>query len=194
MYRSMLNEFFGTFGRPDMSGQRGGETKFPPYERQSDFPYDGGIGYGRPPEELHRGITPKDTSHSAWDDLEEVLGAPILLSRGYQGSGPGSGTGVPGADGSWATGQGDWDGKEIDDDELERFGEALVDQSDDHAIVGDEFPSDILKVGTSEPFVQGLGRANRSVRANRGLLPKESAWDFLETFQMCHGFSGGASS
>lgn len=229
-----LKEDYGSgfAGRPDDSGIRGKGLVRKPLVRPKDFPYDRPITYGQPMAydrgssgagPSHNGITPMDTSHSAWDDLEEITGSPILLTKAYQGSQLGNSTGVPGAAGGWATNpKKDWDDSEVSDCKLDIFGEGgffdvqrytldpqvpepegppnpespyFHDKTDDELEKkidrifrrGDEYlgdpeekkgQNDIYVFGVDHPFT-ALGNSFRSSRALGGLMPKESAWDFL---------------
>ncbi len=192
-----LLEFqYGTFGRPDSSGIRDHGVERPEYDRSEDYPYDMPMAYGQPTDydkggttgvnPSFNGITPVNTNHSVWDDIEpiddmdieEILGSPILLSKNAQ---MGSATGVPGADGSWTTGKGSWNAQSMTDDELDAFGEQITkkEQEKDVLTKGD-YPSDIMTFGSSDSFTQGLGKAYRSLRGSGGLIPKESVWKFFE--------------
>lgn len=125
--RSLIAELNGfRIGlEPDSSGVRGG-LKRDPLSRAGDFPYDKDMGYGTSSggpfgrgnpkkSELHHGLTPKDTSHSIWDELEtEVIGYPVLIGRASQGSADG-GPIIPGTGGEWAAFQVEPD---YDEDEI----------------------------------------------------------------------------
>lgn len=99
----------GTFTRPD--GSRSGLNR-PTLARALEFPYDRDTSYGEPNAydrgssgagPSHSGITPKDTSHSIWDeDMDEASGTPISIDKANRGQ-IGNSTGVPGAAGGWAS-------------------------------------------------------------------------------------------
>jgi hypothetical protein len=135
-----LGSHIGAFGggRPDDSGERGGMHR-PRLSRGEDYPYDeddpdGMYGQpgpydrgsgGRGPS--HAQLTP---SHSAWEELGEILGYPALLSKAYQGSQIGHATGIPGADGGWSNDPSKpWDEDQIDYDDLETYGEGYLDMT-----------------------------------------------------------------
>lgn len=178
-----LFEFFGasTLLRPDMSGQRGGETKFPPLSREDDFPYGMQNAYGQPKNNFpgdngknpsYNPPTPRDTRHSSWEDVVEVLGSPMLLTKAYQGGQEGSA--LPGVNGSWSSGMGDWNADEESDEDLMKFGENLMSMVDlDRDVNEIDPPSEILVVANPEPFSQGLGKSFRVSRG--GLVPKTAA-------------------
>lgn len=174
-----------------MSGQRGGETKFPPFSREDDFPYGIQSSYGQPKDLFpgnngknpsYNAITPRDTQHSVWDEIEEVIGSPILLTKGSQST-----NGVPGTNGSWASGMGDWNADQVDQEELDNFGENLLSMVDlDREVSSNsEPPSEIVTFIDLEPFSQGLGHAYRIFKG--GLIPRESVWrefkDYLSSLE-----------
>lgn len=131
-----LLEFYGTFTRPDASGDRMGFTgrRKLPLKRLGDFPYDDPVWYGQP-HAYDRGsggretgyatvVLPHDVSHSAWDDVEEAMGMPFSIGKAVQGAQMGHATGVPGADGGWANSPiKPWD-EEDEDERLAGFGES----------------------------------------------------------------------
>ena len=137
----------GTFTRPDSSGIRGGfdgrtrrswsRSGGSDDDEKDQFPYDIDPSYGEPAAydrgskggSLHGTITPKDTSHSVWDDIEEVMGSPILIGKAVQGAQMGHATGVPGATGDWASMPiRPWD---VDDDDVDEgfMGRMTIDPS-----------------------------------------------------------------
>jgi hypothetical protein len=103
----------GTFTRPDSSGIRGGfDGKIRKDTGRGDvYPYDRDDRYGDPAPydrgskggTSHQGITPKNTEHSVWDEIEEAMGTPIFFKKAVQGAQMGHATGVPGATGDWAS-------------------------------------------------------------------------------------------
>lgn len=209
-----INEFGGPgydrsgFGaRLDYSGVRGGKSLTRnQLKRSSDYPYDKGnkmsVGFGGMNDmstQSHNPITPKNTEHSVWDDLEEVAGSPILLSKQ---PGVGSATGVPGAGGalSWSKNPiKSWDEKEEQNEggfmagasgfadtanscpELTPVDDVTVKKKeiDMSKQYSDRPKKDILVIATDRPFSSGLGNSNRLSRGLYGLMAKESAWDWL---------------
>lgn len=117
-----LLEWYGTFSRPDSSGVRKGLNR-PASKRDKMFPFDRDTTYGTP-QAYDRGsntgrdagpheIVPKDIRHSHWEEeMDEVVGSPILIGKSGN---PGSAGTVPGTGGAWADSPFD---REIDDDEL----------------------------------------------------------------------------
>lgn len=147
----------------------------------------------------HNPITPKDTEHTAWEELDEIMGSPIMLSK----SSPGQMTGV--TPGGHKFGNDPFD-KEMDDDELSKAGRVSEepDVNDDELASfikakrdsdagaqfhgGSPFPSDIVVVAGGGEFTTGLGGA---MKGSRGLpfgkmsydvMPKRTVWDFLESY------------
>lgn len=224
----MIVEGVGTFGRPDMSGARGGGKQQKLLQRPDAFPYDKqpvyGVarGQGGHDSDGHHGVTPKNTEHSPWNgDMDEGQGSPSN-SLMAQKSQIGGATGVPAAGGSWASGEGSWRDREIDDEELDVYGENrlpheappidsvydnedqfhvkdssdgelekkfeprrkrpldMVNPSGELEVVAGNLPSDIMIVGTTSPFMQGLGASWRLFRGSKGLVPEKSAWEQLE--------------
>lgn len=100
----------------DSSGRRGGKPGYrsEPKVSGAGFPYD-----KDKPEQpgLHRGITPKYTDHSVWDDVAEAAGIPFNLKMASRGN---NGAGVPGANKGWAGMPSlPWDVNDVDLDEGE---------------------------------------------------------------------------
>lgn len=151
-----LLELYGTFIRPDSSGVRMG-LDHPLLKRSDSYPYDYETSYGQPMDydrgsggsgPSHNGITPRNTEHSIWDDLEEVMGSPILLAKAYQGAQIGHATGVPGASGQWANNPiRSWDDNEIED-ALTTYGEGCLDFS---GLTLDPTVPDTEPVSVAEP-------------------------------------------
>lgn len=173
----------GFANRLDMTGIRDKGVDRPEYEREDEFPYDMPLLYGQPTDydrggstavdPSFNGITPRDTEHSAWDEVDEVLGMPVLLSKGA-GGGQSGGT-VPGSGGSWSSGQGPWDAEEVDDAELDEFGENIVKRQEDEFFDPEDSP-DVMDFPSPYQFSSGLGRSLGPNRPTRGLISKESAW------------------
>lgn len=122
--------YLGTFSRPDASGRRGGMSQYPKVQKGDDFPYDMPVNYGQAGGKYvkgdgtsgpsYHGITPKNTEHSAWEEIEEILGSPILLAKGAQQTAT-----TPGATGGWAGSPAKpWDENDKED-ELEFYGESI---------------------------------------------------------------------
>lgn len=115
----LLREFdsydrLGFAGRPDDSGIRSKGVKRKPDRRLPNFPYDKDVFYGQPNAydrgssatgPLERPLTPHDDSNFSLkllgldqDEIEEMMGSPILMARGNSNQ---TGTTVPGVTG-WA--------------------------------------------------------------------------------------------
>lgn len=191
---------------PDETGL---DQKFPPEEAGDDYPY-GEPGCVDSPMDptgqfanTHAGPpTPHDVEHSSWDDaVKEAGGLGITFVK----SSPGGMTGVtPGG----AKFGGDPFDHEIDDDELDRFGEGSGDPYDQSyndeeldQFLGDmarerelqdvpssPFPSDIV-VFQGDGYTSGASQAYRNHRDLYGIadavdgdLPKRSVWTYLESF------------
>jgi hypothetical protein len=185
-----LGGHVGFGGRTDNTGIRSKGVDRKPDRRLKDFPYDRDITYGNPGKKdrgssvstMHRGapITPKDDEHFSLSimDLEElvkeIMGSPILLSRGGSSQ---LGSMVPGVNGGWANNPPkDWDDEDEDTSrwydntslgELEGPERALVDpehygEFDFHQIAPDPWTT--------------INHALSS-RGLQGRLPRESAWD-----------------
>jgi hypothetical protein len=119
--------------------------------------YDRGSGGAGP---SHGQITPKDTEHSVWDDVDEILGSPTLL-----GKSAGQGSTVPGTGGGWATNPAKpWDESELEESELRP---------------GDEDDERLSAAGIHlvEPSV---GNSMQSFQKKKDLGSPESAWDLLD--------------
>jgi hypothetical protein len=218
-----INEFgepynrSGFAGNLDTSGARGGNgphrktvqrSKGSSAKNDQGFPYDKGTkvniefgGMNDMNRQSHHPITPKNTEHSVWDDLEEVAGSPILLKKQ---PGPGSATGVPGAGSSLGWNKNpikQWDkNDEVDEGGFMYGASGFADTTDSSpeitptagvSVNKDKeldiaeptnrgYKKDIYVVGTDRPFSTGLGNAFRGSRGLYGMMPKESAWDWLE--------------
>jgi hypothetical protein len=90
------------FSRPDATGVRGG-IKRKELSRAGDFPYDREVSYGQPAA-YDRGsqkVVPFrfNPERSPWDDVEEAIGTPYLLSK----DAPGMGSSIPGNGRGWAS-------------------------------------------------------------------------------------------
>lgn len=184
-----LGGHLGFGGRTDDTGIRRAGVNRKPDKRLPDYPYDREITYGNPGKKdrgssvttkSHGTLTPKDDEHFSLSilDLEEIvkeiMGSPILLSRGGSSQ---LGSMVPGVNGGWADDPPrDWD-EEPDMtprwyehpslDELEDIERALVDpehyaEYDFHVIAPDPW-----KTINHHITSRGL----------QGMLPRESAWD-----------------
>ena len=136
--------FLSGIARPgtDQSPDQGDATKRA-RKRGGDFPYDKPVLYGtaRGIDDTGAGfadmrslvgtsITPKDTTHTPWDDetgeLEnEASGTPVSLGRSAGGNGAGGGGTIPGTAGGWASPPWDRD----TDDEVERAGDRKLPES-----------------------------------------------------------------
>lgn len=84
--------------RPDDTGLRGGKPglRSQPKVSPDEFPYD----RDRPVAGFHGQITPKDTDHSVWDEIEETIGIPFSVSQSQKGN---NGAGPPGSNKGWAS-------------------------------------------------------------------------------------------
>jgi hypothetical protein len=143
-----------------MSGARGGKQQ-KLYARAGTYPYDEPVTYGTPhvtgPDSVggnpgsEHGITPMNTAHSPWDEIEEAMGTPYFFSKAYQGSQMGGATGVPGAAGSWSSGQGEWNTNEMPNDELDKYGNEL----DSYADILDKHDESYNPVSLSTERVPG---------------------------------------
>jgi hypothetical protein len=101
--------YITTMARPDPDSERRSKVNFEPVSRGGDFPYDEpgetygspNVGYGSTPHSVTHSfeITPNDTEHSMWDELEEIIGYPTLLSKSDSSQGGSSLTGI----GGWAS-------------------------------------------------------------------------------------------
>ncbi len=146
-------DLYETFGRPDSSGVRSGWTgvkaKAQP-ARANNYPYDHDNTYGLPLHgPSHHGITPKDTDHSIWDDIDEAMGTHMLLTRAYGGH-------VPGTPRGWSGNPlKPWDGEEMDED---YFTDPVISP---------------LGVEPSEP------KDVQALRIFGELMPKDSVWSEL---------------
>jgi hypothetical protein len=109
--------------RPDPDDHRRSKVNFEPLERDDEFPYDEpdrtygapNTSYGSAPHSKTRTfeIVPKNTEHTTWDDLEEIVGYPALLSKAYDSQ---VGSSIPGVNG-WANDPPkDWDENELEED------------------------------------------------------------------------------
>lgn len=90
-----LDSWVGFAGRPDGAGNWSGAFR-PLSQRASDYPYDEDDPdslYGGPATGHDRGnaqkpaghfsiLTPKDTEHSIWDEVDEAMGSPIFFAKG----------------------------------------------------------------------------------------------------------------
>lgn len=190
-----LSEFFLTFGRPDASGIRakGLDRKYID-NRSDDFPYDKRLSYGEPlargpgsqsSPPSHASITPKDISHSAWDDLEEVIDqisaeeneaisvAPMTFDPRSPDVEP-----VSIAEPT------NW--HDTTDDEIEKKLDRLLGRDNNKSLPpepkvgsGRLLPSDIYVVATASPFMKGIGHSMNTHRGFGGLVAKESIWNEL---------------
>jgi hypothetical protein len=90
------------FSRPDATGVRGG-IKRKELSRAGDFPYDREVSYGQPAayDRGSRKVVPFrfNPERSPWDDVEEAIGTPYLLSK----DAPGMGSSIPGNGRGWAS-------------------------------------------------------------------------------------------
>lgn len=118
-------DYIATIQRPDGDSDRLAKKNFIPRQRGDNFPFDRPTGLlGQPNMNPDRGtgghsvghaavILPHDLSHSAWNDIEEILGSPILLSKAYSSQ---LGSIIPGV-GNWANDPPkDWDKGELEED------------------------------------------------------------------------------
>ena len=178
-----------------------------PYDREvfygSPQAYDRGSG-GK--SAMHKKLTPHCAiDSSAWEEIGEAMGTPQNIGMANRGSGLGAGTGVPG--GSSARG---WAGNpmkaweetedEMDenyasstcyaddgshpeqDDKIPSTGNVGKKDKDSSFHLEDDKPADIFVIGTPNAFMQGIGHSVKSIRGMGGLMPKESAWDWLNKF------------
>lgn len=117
--------------------------------RGSGYPYDRDNGYGHPTAydrgssgagPSNAGLTPRYTDHTVWDDLDEVLGSPVLLTRAYQGTQANS---IPGSSRGWA---GDppkfWD--DVDESSFDPSDAFEVDLSPDLSILVTKVVSELV--------------------------------------------------
>lgn len=114
-------DVYTVFAHPDGDSERRSKINFEPISRGGEYPYDepGGT-YGAPnstspPHSVTHSfeITPKDTKHSAWDDLDEAIGYPAYFKKGSESQ---RGGGSPSARG-WSNNPAkDWDKSEFDED------------------------------------------------------------------------------
>lgn len=206
----MIVEFGGSYdrsgfgGRPDDSGIRGKGVDRQPDKRLSNFPYDRDVSYGQPApydrgssggSKLGFSLTPKDDSHFSLsiigtkDEIDEILGSPILMSRANSSQ---LGSSVPGVTG-WANNpKKDWDEEDdvlesplnIDTSPHEEEDSFMMDfynstfQDDDvinHLVDPSQFGSADSHVIGPDPW--SVVNSRLSSRGLYGLMPKESAWD-----------------
>jgi hypothetical protein len=204
---------FGTFTRPDSSGIRGGfdGNIRRPWSRlggkgsedhpEEQFPYDIDTSYGEPAAydrgsktgTSHNPIVPRDTSHSAWDDLGEAMGTPMNFQQAYLGDHGGSGEG-------WATMPiRPWDEDDVEEQSMFNINTGEPSVPPPEEVPGPPLPDDepplswndqllpsrtIFVVGTPAKFGQGIGLSARPSRGRYGLIPKESVsiWNTLQKF------------
>lgn len=194
---------------PDATGARGGSAVTRQLSiKGPDFPYDDtnpDHSYGQPraydrgtsgdEPDHHAGITPKDTSHSVWDEIGEAMGVPSNIAMADRGGGL---TATPGK-GPGAKPIKPWDDDTVDDETLSRYGESseldfpgMVDDpeesknSDKSRFDGSPFESEIMTfVGSG--FQNGLGQHMARSRGVLSLadsindiLGNRSTWSFLE--------------
>lgn len=104
----MSGNHLQTFSRPE-TDRKGDPKNFKTRSRGSDYPYDRtnpDQAYGQPGNAMdrsasgvgpgHAQIVPKDIRHSAWEDMLEAMGTPMLLTRGATSQ---IGSSVPGMGG-----------------------------------------------------------------------------------------------
>lgn len=207
----------GFGARPDDTGIRSKGVNRKPDRRLGDFPYDRDITYGQPGKydrgssvhtSNHGTLTPKDDSTFSLTlmDLEEivneVMGSPMLLSRGGSSN---LGSMVPGVNGGWANNP----SKQWDDDEEviypevtteeDIYGSAPIpirpeDQTGWEKFVDFGSINDFESLYDERPLVDPGHYAemdfhvispdpwttinhNISSRGLKGVLPQQSAWD-----------------
>ena len=207
----------GFASRPDDSGIRSRGLTREPIVRLGNFPYDKQVSYGQPQNydrgnmgagSLHGPLTPKDDStfsHRLLDldeeDLEEIMGSPILLTRGVTSQ---MGSSIPGT-GTWSKNpMKDWDKGEFDegalsidtsppdieevpvantpdfraetDDDLENRINRIFGQDNNLNFVDPNlFATPDIHVIAPDPWA--IINARLSSRGLYGLMPKESSWD-----------------
>lgn len=203
-----LNEFGGSYdrsgfaARPDDSGIRGKGVDREPNKRLPNFPYDRDVSYGQPApydrgssggSKLGFSLTPRDDSHfsvsiiASKDDLDEIMGSPILMARAMSSD---LGSSVPGVTG-WANNPPkDWDdeGDELDESPLNidtspsdeqypdvSFYDFQISNGDHEFVSPGEFGSSDSHVIGPDPW--SAVNTRLSSRGLYGLMPKESAWD-----------------
>ena len=169
--------------RPDSSGDHDGSAEpRQPWIRGGNYPYDKQVTYGQPADydrgssnkgPQHQPITPRDTKHTAWDEVDEAMGCPTNFTK--SGSSQMGGT-IPGAETGWANNPPkDWD---EDDDPLEEKSATFKVGADDQISI----------VGKPQQFSTGLGGAHKGSRELCGLgvkeaeelLARESAWESID--------------
>jgi hypothetical protein len=208
----------GFAGRYDDSGVRFNGADRRPRGRGGNYPYDRDVFYGKPTAydrgsnasgPLDGNLIPKDDRHFSLrtlgiedDEIDEISGSPINMSRGTSSQ---RGSSVPGAAGGWAVDPPkDWD---EDDGDIDYGHEGDVDEDFEVIVPGiddghEESYRDFLRsldpidrpsggeidlvdpeaFGKPDAHVIGpdpWGAFNNRMtsRGLYGLMPKESAWD-----------------
>jgi hypothetical protein len=125
-----LDELYGTFTRPDSSGNRMGLDR-KPLSADDEFPYGSDADYGQPKAydrgsrgagPSHRQWVAKSAKRNPWDEADEAMGSPTFIAKAVQGAQIGHATGIPGASGPWANNPvRPWDENDVLDHEDEGY-------------------------------------------------------------------------
>lgn len=128
------------------------------------YPYDRGP---QTPYGVHRALTPKDTSHSAWDDVVETLGVPFDVDMAERGTSNGSG--LPGTSIGWSSSPPrPWDRSDMDESQS------------DEAVPSMQLPgSHPLRTVEPTHVRKGVDLSVVIAAITRELVTPGSAWDEL---------------